>query len=176
MVIRLFLFPFIGSCWFVSLSIRVCLRIFAWFQLRRIGRSASPWFTPSWLRLSSTSTSCALYLECRCRSQWDCSMINRMTMRMFMRMIMRMLIVHLKEFSKLSPFPVSSANLVHQGARWNLQGGIVWYFNNIFLSLTFSTHGRYTLVGCFACTTNIKLLIKLRHHNMMTSYSRSFHR
>ena len=52
-------------------------------------------------------------------------MINRMTIRMFMRMIMRMLIVHLKEFSKLSPFPVSSANMVHQGARWNLQGGIV---------------------------------------------------
>ena len=160
MVIRLFLFPFIGSCWFVSLSIRVCLRIFAWFQLRRIGRSASPWFTPSWLRLSSTSTSCALYLECRCRSQWDCSMINRMTMRMLI----------------FSSFPVSSANMVHQGARWNLQGGIVWYFNNIFVSLTFSTHRRYTLVWCFACMTNIKWLIKLRHHNMMTSYSRSFHR
>ena len=100
----------------------------------------------------------------------------QITLRMFMQMIMRMLIVHLKEFSKLSSFPVSSANMVHQGAQWNLQGGIVWYFNNIFVSLTFSTHGRYTLVWCFACTTNIKLLIKLRHHNMMTSYSRSFHR
>ena len=100
----------------------------------------------------------------------------QITLRMFMQMIMRMLIVHLKEFSKLSSFPVSSANMVHQGARWNLQGGIVWYFNNIFVSLTFSTHRRYTLVWCFAFTTNIKLLIKLRHHNMMTSYSRSFHR
>ena len=75
-----------------------------------------------------------------------------------------------------SSFPVSSANMVHQGTQWNLQGGIVWYFNNIFVSLTFSTHGRYTLVWCFACTTNIKLLIKLRHHNMMTSFSWSFHR
>ena len=49
----------------------------------------------------------------------------QITLRMFMQMIMRMLIVHLKEFSKLSSFPVSSANMVHQGAQWNLQGGIV---------------------------------------------------